>query len=293
MRSLDFVLVGPGAMGISLAWALRQAGHRCVGVQGREVRALARACARLKTTSLRPGAKTPTFNLLLLTVPDDTIPSVCRQWARSGIEWKGRFVLHISGALTSEILDPLRRRGARCGSFHPLTSLPRPNFHAHLFRGVTFGLEGDPACTALCGRLIRQLGGRALKLSRDSKAAYHLAACLSSGYLLAYLALASEQFEHVAGMRPGRARSGFLRLAEITLGNAGRSGVPRSLTGPLLRGDTGTLRLHGEVLRRMPEIYRGIYRLLAEKERELAERGGRLRGEAARRVRRYLSGEIG
>jgi len=289
LRSLRFVLAGPGALGLSLSWALCRMGHRCVGVQGHGASGTARARVRLKTTSIVPGREGVAFDLLLIAVPDDAIATVCRAWSRSSHGWHGRFAIHASGALSSEILEPLRRRGAHCGSFHPLTSLPRASFEPGLFAGVTFGVEGDAAFRTLARSLVAGLRGRVLHLSPATKAAYHLAACLSSGYLLAYLTLISEAFEQKASMKPGQSMDGFLDLASATLRNAERAGLQRSLTGPILRADLGTLQLHEKVLRRMPDVYRTAYRILAEKLLDLGERSGRLKGAAARRVRRHFS----
>jgi predicted short-subunit dehydrogenase-like oxidoreductase (DUF2520 family) len=288
LKSLRFVLVGPGALGLSLSWALRRAGHRCVGVQGRGARAAARARTRLRAGTISPGAQNR-FDLLLLAVPDDAIGAAAREWARSAGPWKGRFAIHVSGVLSSEILGPLRRRGARCGSLHPLTSLPRPSFTRDIFHRVTFAVEGDPAARALGGRLARQVGGKVLRVPGNSKAAYHLAACLSSGYLLAYLALVAERLEGAAKLRSRSSLDGLLHLAAASVHNARIAGLPQSLTGPIMRGDTGTLRLHEEILRKMPAIYRAIHRKLAMKQMDLAQRSGKLRGESARRVRRHFS----
>ena len=276
MKSLRFILAGPGAVGLSLASAWVRQGHRCVGLYGRSPRSLARGKRLLKSKIIRQGdeEKERDFDLLLIAVPDGAIEAVSRSWARRR-HWKGKYALHTSGALSSALLSALRHRGARVASLHPLTSIPGPSTDRQLFSGITFALEGDAAACNLAAHLIRPLGGRPLRIPRRAKVAYHLVASLSSGYLLAYLSLASELLDRSGGLKRGKSTPALLQLASQTLVNAGRLGVERALTGPIVRGDLVTLRLHARALAKAPPELAWIHSIVAKKLLELTRRGKR------------------
>jgi predicted short-subunit dehydrogenase-like oxidoreductase (DUF2520 family) len=290
MKRLRFILAGPGAMGLSLAAAWVRAGHRCVGLYGRGPRNLARGRRFLNAKIIRHGreGKETRFDALLVAVPDASIAATARAWAGLS-DWNGKFAFHTSGALPSTLLAALREQGARVGSLHPLTSVPRPSVDPELFTGITFALEGDPAACALGSRLVRTMGGRPLRISIQAKASYHLAACLSSGYLLAYLAMASGLIEKVGGLRRKESLRALMDLATATLGNAREMGFSNSLTGPIVRGDLVTLRLHAEVLRNAPPPVRQVHAIVAKALLGFARAGGRVQPKTARAMMAMLS----
>jgi predicted short-subunit dehydrogenase-like oxidoreductase (DUF2520 family) len=232
-------------------------------------------------------AAIPDFNLLLVAVPDRAVSDVARTW-ESRVPWKGRTVLHTSGALGSHFLAPLHQRGAAVGSLHPLRSMPWPQADPEAFRGIYFGIQGEAAAVRLARRLARDAGGRALEVREGGKALYHLAACLSSGYLLALIDAAATRI--AAGSTPGaRFRDALLGLAESTVRNARKAGLATSLTGPIPRGDIIAVRAHLASLRRLPPEWSILHAILARHTLNLALRSRRLSPAAARRLRQLLS----
>jgi predicted short-subunit dehydrogenase-like oxidoreductase (DUF2520 family) len=286
LKPQRFILAGPGAVGISLAAAWVRAGHRCVGIYGHGARGLARGKRLLNARVIHPGQehKQKDFDVLLIAVPDDAIAAVSRAWSRL-TDWKGKCAFHTSGALTSTLLAPLRDRGARVASLHPLTSVPRPSTRPRLFEGITFALEGDATACILGAQIVRVLGGRPLRIPRRAKVPYHLAACLSSGYLLAYLVMASELLD----LPRERSLPPLLQLAAATLGNARRVGVRRSLTGPVVRGDLVTLGLHAKALRGAPPELGLIHSIVARKLLELVKTSGFQENRLSRKIGALLA----
>ncbi len=290
MRQIRFLLVGPGKVGPSLAAAWVRAGHRCAGVEGGTPAARRRARSLLgprTSRRARPSAR-PTFDLLLIAVPDGKVAPVARSWERR-CAWKGRIALHTSGALGASALAPLRRRGASAASFHPLLSLARVVVEGNPFRGVCFGVEGDPNAVRVARRLAREVGGRTLEIAPRGKALYHLGACLSSGYLLGLIDAAAARVP----VRPAdriRLRQAFLMLSDSALRNARQRGLERALTGPILRGDVATIRAHLAALQSLPREWRSVHRTLARHVVDLALRSGSIQREAADRIRKLLAG---
>jgi len=290
VKRIRFLLVGPGKVGISLGAAWVRAGHRCVGVEGGN--SAARRRARCLLCAPEPkgtaGAAPPDFDLLLLAVPDGAIASLALSWEKR-CSWKGRIVLHTSGALGSSVLEPLRRKGASAGSLHPLLSFARPALSRTAFQGTYFGIEGDPGAARMARRLAREAGGRSLEIEAGGKALYHLGACLSSGYLLGLIDAAAARIPARPAER-ARLRKAFLALAESTLRNARALGVNRAFTGPILRGDAGTVRIHLRALRTSPSEWQSLHRTLAGHLLDLALRSGRITPTTAGRIRSLLSG---
>src|SRR5271166_742856 len=137
-------IVGPGNLGSALAITLREAGHEVSAIA---VRQGSKDNERAKTLAQKLGAKLVRIgtqpldgDVAWLTVPDDAIAAVAREMASSG-DWKRRIVFHSSGALTSDELAPLRTKGARVASVHPMMTFVRGEVPQ--MSGVAFAVEGD------------------------------------------------------------------------------------------------------------------------------------------------------
>jgi len=290
VKRIRFLLVGPGKVGISLGAAWVRAGHRCVGVEGGKPGVRRRAGVLLGTGKSRGRARLaqPAFDLLLIAVPDGEVAAVARSW-KERCAWEGRIALHTSGVLGASALDPLRRRGASAASLHPLLSFARPSLDRNAFRGIYFGVEGDPEAAGVARRLAREAGGRTLEVRAREKALYHLGACLSSGYLLGLIDAAAAR----ASVRPAdyiRLRNALLTLSESTLRNARETGLERALTGPIARGDVTTIRAHLLALRGSPAEWRSLHRTLARHVLDLTLRSGRIKPGVAARIQGLLRG---
>ena len=291
MKRYRFLLVGPGKVGISLGAAWVRAGHRCAGVEGGKPEARRRARNLLGAAEPRRSARAapPAFDLLLITVPDGEVAAVARSWSER-CAWKGRVALHTSGVLGASALEPLRRKGASAASLHPLLSLARPVLGRNAFRGIYFGIEGDPKAAGTARRLAREAGGRTLEVRARGKALYHLGACLSSGYLLGLIDAAAARFSVRRGEHL-RFRNALLALSESALRNARETGLERALTGPITRGDVATIRAHLLALRGSPAGWRSLHRTLARHALDLTLRSGRIEPGVAERIRRLLGGK--
>jgi len=270
-------IVGPGRAGLGLAVALGKAGVRVVGVHGRSARAVPRGVPPVTTGAVPPWLGEA--DVVLLAVGDDALPALAADLARAGGVRSGQVVLHLSGALTSEVLAPLGAAGAAVGSMHPLMTVgAEPARAARHLRGATFVLEGDFEAVKAADGLVRALGGVPAMIAPEAKAAYHAGAVFASNYLVTVLAEA-ERLLGEAGMGPAAAREALLPLARATLDNVAALGPLWALTGPIARGDAATVRRHREALG--PEARR-LYDALARATLRLArERGLPAAAEAA------------
>ncbi|MBI4161645.1 MAG: DUF2520 domain-containing protein, partial [Acidobacteria bacterium] len=185
--AVRFSLIGAGRLGCPLGRVLsRRPGYRLFGLacaSSASARRAARRIGRGRPFPTAAAAVGPS-TLVLLCVPDREIRRVARRLAGAPIDWRGRTVLHTSGALDSAELAPLARRGAAAGSLHPLQTFPGPLGPGNPFRGCAFAVEGDRNGRRRAESVARALGGEPFTVPTGGKAAYHLCACLVSNYLV-------------------------------------------------------------------------------------------------------------
>ena len=261
-------VVGAGRLASVLAPALRESGYSISEIVIRDTAAGRR---RARSLARKAGARTVTMatasldaELLWLCVPDREIHQATNAIAQAG---KGRipYVFHSSGALTSNQLAPLRKRGAAAASVHPLMTFvagSRP-----LLAGVPFALEGDAAALRLARQIVRDLGGESFSVRASRKAAYHAWAMFTSPLWLAFL-VTLEEAAREAGIAAKDARRLCLPIIRQTLENYVRLGPRYSFSGPIIRGDVETVAQHLTVLQRQPrvrEVYTALARVALEK----------------------------
>lgn len=259
-RKPTIALVGAGRVAQALAPALRRAGYRITEVIGRDRDA---SRARAGRWARRVGARARMLvdarlnaDLVWLLVPDAAIAACARELAsRAG--WEGKIALHSSGALPSDALAQLRRRGAAVASLHPLMTFV--GGRSPSLRGVPFALEGDAAAVRALRRIATDLGGSAFLIRKGAKPLYHAWGVFTSPLVVAVLALA-ERVGRKAGV-PG-ARRAAAPIIRQTLENYLAGGAAAAFSGPLVRGDLATVRANLQVLRAVPEA-RQAYLALA------------------------------
>ncbi len=231
-----FVLIGPGRAGLALALGLVGAGHRPAGVLGRHPQRAASAARRLDTAQLDWAAELPAADLMILAVRDDAIEEVAQRLAERASAVTS--AIHLSGLRTVTALDPLARTGLATGILHPLQTLPTAEAGAAALSGSWMAVTAaDGGLRELLEDLVRSLGARPFTLEDSQRPVYHAAAASASNYVLAALALAARLFD-AAGVPFEASRP----LVEAVTENAFALGPAAALTGPIARGDVGTVR---------------------------------------------------
>jgi len=226
--------------------------------------------------------KPPPDGIVFLAVPDAVVGNVAARFAASSPPPAVSFV-HLSGALTLDVLAPLRDHAL--GSFHPLQSFPFPR-QPEAFRGITIAVDAStPALMRVLRRLARELGARPRKVAAEERVLYHAAAVFASNLVLATFSEGVRQLMRIGWSEQDATRA-LLPLLDGVVANIRRKGVLKSLTGPIRRGDSETVRRHLEALDR-PDLYR----ILGSIALEIAREAG-LDPAAAERVRRALTRDV-
>jgi predicted short-subunit dehydrogenase-like oxidoreductase (DUF2520 family) len=279
-------IIGAGAVGTALGAALHRAGWPVVAVASRD------PARRERFRSLVPGvrafAEAPAIldeaELLILAVPDDVIEELAGDLRLYG----GQALVHTSGVLGAEALEPARAAGSQVGAFHPLVAFADTERAIEALHGATIAVEGDDQLAALLADMAEALGATAVRLAPGGKAAYHAAAVLAAGGFVALLDAIAE-LAQAAGLDEQGALAIYGGLIEQTLGNARALGIRAALTGPMTRGDVGTLERHLDAMARLAPGAVPLYRAAAEREIALAESRGSLAPHAAESMRRLLA----
>ena len=278
-------IVGAGAVGTALGVALSRAGWPIHALASRDVgrRERFRSLVEVSRVFVDPEPILDEVELIILAVPDDAIASL----AGSLRMYAGQAMIHTSGALGADVLAPAMAAGTQIGAFHPLVAVADTERAVAAFHGATVAIEGDDQLAAMLGEMASAIGATAVRLASGSKAAYHAAAVLAAGGFIALLDAIAE-LGRVAGLDEAGSLAIYGPLIEGTLGNARALGIRDALTGPITRGDIGTLNAHLETLRKQAPDVLDLYVAAARREIDLAEARGALAPSVAGSMRLAL-----
>jgi predicted short-subunit dehydrogenase-like oxidoreductase (DUF2520 family) len=279
-------IVGAGAVGTALGVALSRAGWPVHAVASRDAdrRERFRELVDIRRAFVDAQSLVEEVELVIVAIPDDALPA----FASSVRMYGGQAMVHTSGALDAAVLQPAMAAGTQVGSFHPLVAFADTERAVAALRGATIAIEGDDQLLALLAEMAEALGATAVRLAPGSKTAYHAAAVLAAGGFVALLDAIAE-LARVAGLDETGALAVYGPLIEGTLGNARALGIRQALTGPVTRGDAGTLRAHLAALRAHAPGVVALYRAAADREIDLAVGRGALTPAAAEMVRASLA----
>ncbi len=285
------VIQGPGRMGLALGAALRRSGE--VGriiFQGRSLDPPPHPIFEPiqdgdPGAEYRAGPRVPPGDteVFILAVPDSALGEVAYGLANAGPAPPGCVALHLSGALSTDVLAPMHAAGYAVGSLHPLQTVADPWLSADRLTGIAFAVAGEPAAARAAHQLVAALNGQALVIPPALRPIYHAAAVTASNYLVAALG-ASSRLLHQAGVPADQTLPALLPLVRGTLDNLEKLGVPAALTGPIARGDADTVRLH---LARLSADDRALYCALGREVLRHARNAG-LDGQKAGEVAELL-----
>jgi predicted short-subunit dehydrogenase-like oxidoreductase (DUF2520 family) len=262
-------IVGAGRVGRTLGRRLHELGWRVGGVTCRSTSTAREAVRAIGAGQALSGLTHQILNsrVILITTPDGAIEGVAKNLAQlGGKEWSGKVVLHTSGALDSGPLQSLAELGAATGSMHPMQTFSNQN-SPDLAKCI-FGIEGSPGAMQMARKMIRQMGGVAVRLSGANKAAYHAAGSFACAYVLALMETATRLLM-TQGFKRRQAMRALLPLTRQTLDNFERVGPLAAWTGPLARGDFSTIERHVKALADFQPAYLEAYKTLARLKAEV------------------------
>ncbi|HVI72963.1 MAG TPA: Rossmann-like and DUF2520 domain-containing protein [Pyrinomonadaceae bacterium] len=266
-------IIGAGRLGTALAVALADKSYSIQSLVARTAASARKAAKLLDEDSqilaarnlglLRPA------DLFLITTPDDQIAHVASELSRletTRARAQKPTALHTSGALSAEVLAPLRKRGWSTGSIHPLISV---SGSTTALDGAFWSVEGDKTALRVGKTIVRDLGGKSFSIRSEDKPLYHAAAVMSAGNVVALFDVALEMLVQ-CGLNRKTARSILLPLLASTVHNLETKDPAAALTGTFARGDIETVKRHLKALKTNKDALE-LYRLLGKRSLKLTK----------------------
>ena len=244
--------IGAGVVGTALALRLHEKGYPVVAVASRSessAEKLADAvsgCQAYKSKQVVADVS----DLVLITTPDDNIPEVVLE-----LSWRaGQSVIHCSGVDSLDVLQKAKDDGAYVGGFHPLQTFASLAKAIENIPGSTFALEAEEPLLSILKGMTEALEGNYVVLGLGDKPLYHAAAVIACNYTVTLMKMATDLWR-TFGVSPDEATKAIMPLLHGTINNIENVGLPNCLTGPIARGDVGTVLKHLEAMEeRVPDV---------------------------------------
>ena len=237
--------IGAGRVGAVLAAALGRAGHRPVAVAAVSRASLRRAETLVPEAAvLAPDEVAARSDLLLLCVPDDVLAELVTGLAAADVVKPGTLVAHTSGAHGYRVLDPLLSVGALPLALHPVMTFTGTDVDLQRLAGACFGVTSPDELRFAAEALVIEMGAEPVWIEESLRPLYHAALATGANHLVTLVNQAADLLRDAGVEQPARMLGPLLGAA---LDNALRHG-DAAMTGPVARGDAGTVRTHLDVL---------------------------------------------
>ena len=258
-------IIGCGRLGSALGIALHRKGYRIVELVDRLLISAERLATVVQAEKFSEKIEDiKTAEIVFVAVPDDTIlPVAISLAAKVDEKSKMNYVYHTSGTLTSDVFDPLRKYHIAVASAHPIQTFPGSVDDWKRFENCYFGVEGDRAALARLDFIVKDLGSNSVVIPREFKSHYHLACTIASNFLVALMAPVTALFQK-ANFSEQQVFDMLFPLLATTITNLKDNGLEGALSGPILRGDVGTIERHLQLLSEDLPAYVSLYRSMGQ-----------------------------
>lgn len=214
-----------------------------------------------------------TSDVYAVTVSDDALADVVGALAKTVHDFSGTTVFHCGGAISSDVLLPLKQRGAHIASVHPVKSFADSGLAADTFAGTYCGMEGGRAALEVLKDIFVKIGGIPFEIASDKKLLYHAAAVIACNYLTV-LAEAAQNCFAACGGAPEEVLKILAPIMHGTVDNNVALGPAQALTGPIARGDAALVEQQYKALQESHPDIAEIYKVLGQHAVQLAKAKG-------------------
>jgi predicted short-subunit dehydrogenase-like oxidoreductase (DUF2520 family) len=246
MNHRDVVIVGPGRVGTALALALARAGFRVVGVGGGSDASRQRFAGLVAgvRSHADPASVVPRGGTVILATPDDVLAQVVTDLARADVFADGQRVVHVAGSQGLAVLERAALAGARVAACHPAQTVPAGTPDPDVFVGSAWAVTCRSIDRGWAHDLVEAIGGDPHDVPDDRRVLYHAALTVGSNAVGAAVVVARNL---LLAARVDDPRAFLDPLVAASVANVLADGAS-ALTGPVVRGDAGTVRAHLQAL---------------------------------------------
>lgn len=243
-------VISAGKVGVALASALRSQGHQIVGAYARSERSIERLEIMLPgVPSLSVEEIVERSELVILAVPDDVLAGLVSGIAKRGF-WRQRQILvHTAGYFGVEILRPAQQAGALCLAIHPAMTFTGTSLDVARLQGCPFAITALPPYQVIGQALVSEIGGTAVIVAEEDRATYHAALSHGANHLVTLIAQAMQMLKSIGVEAPGQ----YLQALSTAALEGALSSGDSLLTGPIVRGDIGTVAGHLDQTERLAQ----------------------------------------
>jgi predicted short-subunit dehydrogenase-like oxidoreductase (DUF2520 family) len=274
MNRQNIGIIGAGRVGAVLGAALERAGHAVVATVAVSAASKSRAERLLPGARLLPADEVAAAaDLVLLAVPDDVLAGLVAGLADTGALRPGQIVAHTSGAHGLAVLAPVVAAGARPLALHPAMTFTGTGADLDRLAGISFGVTAPDDLRATAEALVGDLGGVVEWIAEERRALYHAALAHGANHLATLVSEAMDRLRDAGVHEPERVLAPLLGAAldnTLRLGDA-------AITGPVSRGDAGTVAKHLQALDAVAPGSVPPYLALARRTADRVIAAGRLR----------------
>ncbi len=203
---------------------------------------------------------------VILSTPDGAIKNVWNAMDKKNLT--GKMICHLSGSLSSDEFSGIDEHGGYAVSIHPMFAFSNKDSVYQQLHNVCFTLEGHPYGVSAWRQIFDVLGNGTVVIDKSKKPKYHTAASLLSNHVIAVLATGYELLVE-CGFTEQEARTFSAALVRDNVEHVIEEGCVEALTGPIERGDIGTVEKHFQELN---DTQAKLYKICGEKLLEIAKR---------------------
>ncbi len=281
--------IGAGVVGTAMAVRLQEKGYPVIAVASRSKTSADKLAGTIEGCQSYDNKQSVAdlADIVFVTTPDDEVPEVV-----SELTWhSGQGVIHCSGVDSLDILQKAKTDGAQVGGFHPLQTFASVRHAIENLPGSTFAAEAEEPLLSTLRNMAQSLEGNFVELGLGDKALYHAAAVIACNYTVTLMKMATDLWKSF-GVPTDEATKALLPLLKGTINNIENVGLPDCLTGPIARGDFGTVLKHLDAMeKKSPEITRA-YREMGIQTIPIALNKGKIDLARAEELRLLLQSQI-
>lgn len=275
---LDVGVVGTGRVGAVLGAALQRVGHRVVAVSGVSEESRSRAAQLLPGIPVvSPEDVVRRSELVLLAVPDDALADLVAGLAATRTWQAGQLVAHTSGRHGLEVYTPALEQHVLGLALHPAMTFTGTGLDLERLVECCFGVTAPEPLRPVAEALVLEIGAEPVWIEESARPLYHAALAHGANHLVTLIAQSLQALRAAGVETPSRVLG---PLVSAALDNALRAG-DAALTGPVARGDAGTVAEHLRQLQSLSPDIRPTYLALARATAERALASGRLKPHVA------------